>query len=93
MTIKRIPVVALLALIVLGGFSCEPSKKKTKSRYDHLDGGIPPVTPECLAPADKCWADCFKRDASIVCGGCCHEQQFLCDIKRPHSFDYCKSAQ
>lgn len=81
-------------LTVMSSFSCETGKKKKrKSQYDQLDGGIPPVTPECSAPADDCWKDCFKRETSRVCPACCRDQQLLCDVKREHSFEYCKSAQ
>lgn len=91
---KKMYLVGLVLLTILGTLACDTGeRKKKKYRFDYLDGGKIPLTPECSAPADECWKDCFRREASRVCGGCCHEQQYLCDLKREHSFDYCKSAQ
>jgi hypothetical protein len=92
MNARRMHALRVLALIVLGSLGCGTDKKRNE-RAERWDGGIPPVTPECSALADPCWADCFKRKASITCGGCCRDQQFLCDTQQKHSFEYCKSAQ
>ena len=83
-------VLALVAVVVIS--SCDTGEKKHKSRYDAVDGGYI-MREECLKQTDTCWEDCFKRDASIVCGGCCREQFFLCNIQNKYSFDHCKTAQ
>jgi len=88
--IKRFPL-AMIAFMVFSG--CQTGeKKKKKSRYDVVDGGYV-MGEECMQQTDKCWEDCFKREASITCGGCCRDQFFSCNIQEKYSFDHCKSAQ
>ncbi len=83
----------LAIVVVMGGLGCQTEPKgKTKSRYDTVDGGYV-MREECLQQTDKCWEDCFNRNASIVCGGCCREQVFLCNTQKNYSFEHCKTAQ
>jgi hypothetical protein len=80
-----------LALVVMSS-TYQTKKKGHQSRYDTLDGGYV-MREECLQQTDKCWEDCFTRNASIVCGGCCREQFFLCNIHEKYSFEHCKTAE
>lgn len=83
---------AFVAIIPIMMVGADCGSREKKSRYDSVDGGYI-LRDECNAPTDTCFEDCFRREASITCAGCCREQRFLCDTQQKHSYDHCKSAQ
>lgn len=84
------PLFVALGLVLLLGAGCH-SREKPKGRSDGLDGGYT-LRKECNVPSMNCHNDCFRRDASDTCSGCCIDQRFLCDTGQKHSFESCRDA-
>jgi hypothetical protein len=68
------------------------SREKAKNRYDSIDGGYI-LREECSVSSMNCYDACFKREASVTCGGCCRDQRFLCDTQQKYSFESCDGTQ
>lgn len=88
---KTIRIVLLVGAFFFFLVGCR-TRNQRKSRFEGWDGGAPAVTMECLVPTNSCFDSCKKREAGINCIGCCRDQQLLCDIKKPYSFESCETA-
>jgi hypothetical protein len=85
-------VMMLIFPVLMVGSDCGCREKKKKTMYDQVDGGY--VTrDECWPPTDACWLECEARKASLMCGSCCRDQDFLCNTQQPHSFESCKGTR
>jgi len=83
MTPRTVHVAVGVVLLLCAGCPTESASKQTR------DGGPRKVRAECDAPSTKCYKDCFKREASEVCTGCCFNQLILCDEGNRYSFESC----
>lgn len=86
----KIGLLFLAASLLLPGAGCN-AREKPKGRYEGVDGGYT-LRKECNVPSMNCHRQCFERDASDTCSGCCIDQRFLCDTGQQHSFESCKDA-
>ena len=79
----------ITGLIVMLSAGCGPSEPSTQQR----DGGASVTREACDVPSMSCYNGCFKRDASLICTGCCRDQRRLCDRAEEHSFSSCESIK
>jgi len=92
--VNHVPVAIMASLLLMVGSDCR-EREKPKKRWEGVrdaDGGI--VLPlQFREPYDNCVKDCRVRNASPACDRCCLDQDYLCELRKPHDISLCKGSR